>query len=261
VQISYGSSTGQTGPTGATGASGPTGPEGATGATGPTGPEGKQGPTGPEGKEGTQGASGPTGPAGATGATGPTGPEGKQGPTGPEGKEGTQGPTGPEGKEGKQGEPGATGPEGKEGKTGATGAAGPNTLGGAVARFASKDNVDNGECLGVRDNFGHNHCPPRSTTREFEKWAEGPVPAAGGSVSNLWAEASTPVPAGKSTTVDVIDTTAPSGTPSVVLKCEVTTGNTTCENTTAAPIAQGHYMLVRINTTAPPATWRVTFRY
>jgi hypothetical protein len=130
-----------------------------------------------------------------------------------------------------------------------------------VARFASGNNVDNGECLGVRANFGHNRCPTRSTTREFEKWAEGPMPAAGGSISNLWAEVSTPVPAGKSTTVNVIDMTPPSGTQSVVLKCEVTTGNTTCESTKAEPIPKGHYVLVRINTTARPATWRVTFRY
>jgi hypothetical protein len=112
----------------------------------------------------------------------------------------------------------------------------------------------------MRGNFAHHHCPTSTRAGEFERWAEGPVPAAGGSISSLWAETSTPVPAGKSATVNVIDMTPPSGQ-SIVLKCEVTSGSTTCDSTQAEPIEKGHYLLVRINTTAPPATWRVSFRY
>jgi hypothetical protein len=185
----------------------------------------------------------PSGPTGATGPTGPTGETGVTGATGP------TGPTGP------------TGAEGKEGKTGPTGAAGSSTLGGAVARFASENKAKNESCLGVIGSFRAGKCQTSTAAHDFLDVAEGPVPAAGGSISNLWAEAGSTMPVGDSATVNVIDMTPTSGPQKVALSCEVTAGQTTCENTEAAPILKGHYMLVRINTTAPRTNWRVTFRY
>lgn len=86
------------------------------------------------------------------------------------------------------------------------------------------------------------------------------MPAAGGSISNLWAEAGTTVPSKKSSTVSVIDET-PGGVQTVVLTCEVLAAARACSNTNTAPIAAGHYLMVRIDTTAPPTSWRVSFRY
>jgi hypothetical protein len=130
-----------------------------------------------------------------------------------------------------------------------------------VARFASKNNVNNGSCLGVADFSGHRRCPTSTVSGDFLHWAEGPVPAAGGSISNLWAELGNAMPPGKSATVSVLDITPPAGPQTVVLTCEVTSGHATCENTGAETILKGHYMLVRVNTTGPPTSWRVSFRY
>jgi hypothetical protein len=209
-----------------------------TGVTGPTGATGPQGPTGKEGAQGVAGATGPTGPTGATGPMGPTGP---QGPTGKEGAKGVAGETGP------------TGP------TGATGATGPNTLGGNEATFGSSGGVRTGQCLGnVADIGAHSKCP-KTAGRDF-KFTEGPVSAAGGSISNLWAEGGTTVPPKESSTVNVIDET-PAGVQTVVMSCVVPAGARTCSNTSPAPIEAGHYAMVRVDTKARPTSWRVSFRY
>jgi hypothetical protein len=100
---------------------------------------------------------------------------------------------------------------------------------------------------------------PKTTGRDFV-FTEGPVSAANGSISNLWAEAGTVVPSAKSSTVNVIDET-PSGVQAVVLSCTVAAGAKTCSNTGSVGIAAGDYLMVRVNTTAPPTTWRVSFRY
>ena len=91
-------------------------------------------------------------------------------------------------------------------------------------------------------------------------YTEGPVPAAGGSISNLQAETSTAVAAGKVVTVNVMDETS-AGVQTVVMTCTVAVGATTCSNTGTAAVAAGHYLMVRIDTTDSARAWRVTFRY
>jgi len=100
---------------------------------------------------------------------------------------------------------------------------------------------------------------PKTAGRDFQ-FTEGPVSAAGGSISNLWAEAGTTVPSKKSSTVSVIDET-PAGVQTVVMTCTVPAGTRTCSNTHTVPIEAAHYLMVRIDTTAPPTSWRVSFRY
>jgi hypothetical protein len=199
---------------------------------------------------------GGTGPTGATGPTGPEGPTGKDGAKGVAGATGATGPTGPRGA---RGVTGAVGPTGPTGPAGATGATGPNTLGGHEAIFGSSDNVYTGQCLGNVANIHDRGKCPKTAGRDFE-FTEGPVSAAGGSISNLWAEAGTTVPSKKSSTVNVIDET-PTGVQTVVLTCFVPAGARTCSNTSVVPIEAGHYLMVRIDTTAPPTSWRVSFRY
>ncbi len=182
-----------------------------------------------------------------TGATGPTGPTGPTGAIGGVGATGATGPTG------------GVGPTGGIGPTGATGATGSNTIGGAVAKFASEDSVRSGMCLGTSGYFWPAGCPtnPAGSSMWF---TEGPVPAAGASVSNLQAEAGAPVPLKKTSTVNVIDM-APGMGQKVILSCTVPVGATTCSNTGTVTVAAGHYLLVQIVTTAPQTTWRAGFRY
>jgi hypothetical protein len=71
-----------------------------------------------------------------------------------------------------------------------------------------------------------------------------------------WDEAS----AGKSATVNVIDETL-AGVQTVAMTCTVSAGAKTCSNTGTGTIAAGHYLMVRIDTTASGTTWRVSFRY
>jgi hypothetical protein len=131
-----------------------------------------------------------------------------------------------------------------------TGPTGPNTLGGHEAIFGSSDNVYGGQCLGNVANMHDGGKCPKTAGRDF-KFTEGPLSAAGGSISNLWAEAGTTVPSKESSTVNVIDET-PAGVRTVVMTCTVPAGARTCSNTSAVPIEAGHYLMVRIDTTAPP---------
>jgi hypothetical protein len=86
------------------------------------------------------------------------------------------------------------------------------------------------------------------------------VPAAGGSVSNLWAEAGSAVASKDSSTVSVIKETT-TGVQKVVMTCTVPAGASTCSNPATAAVAAGEYLLVQISTTAYPTSWRVSFRY
>ena len=208
------------------------GAAGEAGATGPTGGEGAAGDEGPAGQEGATGLTGATGPAGARGISGATGVSGATGPAGE---------------------------DGARGATGATGAPGSSATGGHEAIFGSSNEVHNGRCLGNVTNIGDSGRCRKTAGHDF-KFTEGPVSAAGGSVSNLWAEAGTAVAAKKSSTVEVIDET-PAGVQTVVMTCTVPAGATTCSNTGTVAIAAGHYLMVRIETTASPASWRVSFRY
>jgi hypothetical protein len=131
-----------------------------------------------------------------------------------------------------------------------------------VAVFASEHSTSSGACLSNSANFAHSPAPPCPTTAEGDFiYTEGPVPAAGGSISNLEAQAGSAPAAGKRSIVNVIDET-PTGHQTVVMKCEIYKAKeTTCSNTGAIPIDKGHYLMVQIDTTASPTTWRVTFRY
>lgn len=60
--------------------------------------------------------------------------------------------------------------------------------------------------------------------------------------------------------MNVIDET-PTGAQKVVLTCEVPAGAMTCSNPGPMGIAAFHYLMVQIITTAPPTSWRVSFRY
>jgi len=120
--------------------------------------------------------------------------------------------------------------------------------------------VDSTHCLGNVENLGDAGRCPKTAGRDFE-FTEGPVPGAGGSISNLWAEAGSLVTAKKSSTVNVIDETA-SGAQTVAMSCTIPAGSNTCSNTgPAVPIAAGHYLMVQIVSTAWPTSWRVSFRY
>jgi hypothetical protein len=84
------------------------------------------------------------------------------------------------------------------------------------------------------------------------------VPASGGAVSNLFARVDTAPGTGQSYTVDVLD----NGT--AIYSCTITTGNTTCTNTTAGvAVTAGHYLQVRItnNGGAPNKAFTVSFRW
>jgi hypothetical protein len=168
---------------------------------------------------------------------------------------GTNGATGPIGATGPTG---PTGPEGKEGAKGTTGPTGSNTLGGAVALFGSANKVASGQCIGASARFGQGSCP--SSAGDDFMFTEGPVPAAGGSISNLQAETGVAVSSGKNATVNVIDET-PTGAQTVVMTCVVSEGKRTCANTGATSIAAGDYLMVRIDSTSSAAAWRVSFRY
>jgi hypothetical protein len=102
---------------------------------------------------------------------------------------------------------------------------------------------------------------------DFERWGEGPVPAAGGSISNLWAEADPVTGKFGEATVEVLDMKPPTGALTPVMTCKLTTSTTitTCSNTgSPVPISPGHFILVRVTfspTSAMQTSWRVTFRY
>ena len=225
----------------------------AMGATGPTGPAGPTGATGPSG-----GPTGPTGPQGVAGATGPKGATGETGAAGTAGKEGAKGAPGVTGATGSAGVAGATGPAGPTGAAGAPGPTGPAGA-GAVVRFASVKTVSSGMCLAVTVKLKAGTCPT-SPAKNGIYLMEGPVPADGGTISSLEAEADAAPATGKSATVNVLDLT-PGGSHTVAMSCTIGSGATACSNTGTAAIVADHYLLVEISTTATATKWQVTFRY
>ena len=94
------------------------------------------------------------------------------------------------------------------------------------------------------------------TTNDFP---EGPVPAGGGTVSDLEATVNTAPAAGKKTVVDVFDNTEAA----LLARCTITEGNTSCQSTAATPVAAGDYIVVLSDgsSNAAAAEMRVTFRY
>src|SRR5262249_35910286 len=178
---------------------------------------------------------------GATGATGPQGQQGQQGAAGP------QGPAGANGAAGATGAQGATGPPGSGGS------------GGYVATFVGSP--PNGvDCLALIG-YGSDGCeaPTPANTYNNSKRLEGPVPAGGGTVTNLEVATDTAPGAGKTFVINVQDNT----TGATLLSCSITVSRKTCTNTGSAPIPAGHYLQVQVTglpTRGAPSS-RVTFRY
>jgi hypothetical protein len=166
---------------------------------------------------------------------------------------------------------GATGPTGI-GLTGPTGPTGASGTGGNVATFFSTADVHNGECIG-NSTFAtnkHGACPAVVAANTYSadvQFLEGPVPAGGGTVSNLEATTDTAMTGSQSWTIDVIDNTAPTAV--VLLSCTINAttslSTTTCQNTGSAAVAAGHYLEVKATKGGSPLPadkpFRVTFRY
>ena len=253
--------TGETGPQGATGETGVTGQTGATGVTGATGAQGVGGVTGAVGPTGEPGVTGAAGSGGTTGEPGATGPVGETGPVGATGATGATGVQGAAGATGATGLTGATGPVGANGSTGPTGATGSDTIGGAVGLFGSPLAVPPGACIGVAVGAPHPPSPcPRDPTEDFA-YAQGPMPAAGGALSNLEAQAGEAARRGTSWTVAVLDET-PQGVKTIALSCMVSEGASSCSNPGSASVHPGDYLMVEIEPGGGHlTTWRVSFRY
>jgi hypothetical protein len=210
---------------------------------------------------GATGATGPTGAAGATGETGVTGATGPTGPTGGDGVTGATGAQGVTGAPGSAGPTGQTGPTGPSGEAGATGATGPNTTGGAVAYFGSEYPAHAGACLGIADDPRTFPAPCAVDAAQDFFHAVGPIPAAGGSVSNLEAKAGAAARTGEAPTVEVVAVT-PAGARTKLLTCALHEGNSSCSNTGSAAVSSGDYLMVALQSTSwPGTTWRVSFRY
>jgi hypothetical protein len=105
-------------------------------------------------------------------------------------------------------------PDRRKRRIGPTGPTGSSAVGGHVAEFGSMPGVGNGHCIGNEANFNQQNNCPTAPTKDFQ-FTEGPVPATGGLLSALQAEAAAAVPTGKSATVNVLDETA-SGAQTVV---------------------------------------------
>jgi hypothetical protein len=179
----------------------------------------------------------------------------------PDGANGTDGTNGTNGTNGANGATGTNGANGSNGSNGVTGATGSNTIGGAAALFGNEHGTTSGDCISNSANFAHSPAPGCPTTAQGDYvYTEGPVPAAGGSISNLQAQAGSAAAPKKSSLVNVIDET-PAGVQKVAMTCKINAGETTCSNMSMVGIAAGHYLMVRIDTTASATTWRVTFRY
>jgi hypothetical protein len=131
----------------------------------------------------------------------------------------------------------------------------------------STANVGTGQCVG-NITFGtsnHATCPTAEAANTFSaevSFLEGPVPAGGGTLTNLEATSTGTPTAGQSYAVDVLDNT----TGNVLLSCTVTSSSSPagyCSNTGTATVNAGVYLEVRITSAggAPNKAWRVTFRY
>jgi hypothetical protein len=87
---------------------------------------------------------------------------------------------------------------------------------------------------------------------------EGPVPAGGGTVTNVEATVNT-ASCSASHTVQIRNNT----TGSVIVSRSITVGNTFCHNTSSAAVSPGQYLEVRIDLVSGPSNrqFRVMFRY
>ena len=137
-----------------------------------------------------------------------------------------------------------------------------------MAIFFSKEKVRNAECVGnVEYGFmNHGPCPPATPASTFSnetRYLEGPVPAGGGSVSNLEATSDTGPTGAGTYLIEIVDNT----TGGTLLSCSITAASPTqsCENNGTTPVAAGHYLQVRMTKTGSPSpkdtALRITFRY
>jgi hypothetical protein len=235
--------------------------EGKEGKEGAAGKEGKEGAPGKDGAEGKEGKEGAPGKDGAEGKEGKEGPPGKDGAEGKEGKEGAPGKDGAEGKEGatgKEGKEGAPGKEGKEGKTGATGPAGS----AAIATFRSTKPVASGHCLDATENAaqGNGVCPGPTTGYSISPLLDGPTPANGATVTDLYADSNATVTGSETAFVAVVDNT----TGTTLLSCTVNSASKGhCSNASGSgSVAGGDNIEVKVTVNGSSASqWRVRFRY
>jgi hypothetical protein len=157
-----------------------------------------------------------------------------------------------------------TGATGTEGATGATGATGPTGNGtGAFAIFESFQAVPSGDCLSFAKGpgRGYGHCPGSAPTWSSSYLLAGPIPANGGTVSNLQVESNAWLTAQDRVLVAVIDN-ATGATP---LSCTVDkTSKGSCSNTSVGgTAAAGHNIEVKVTAIGSSGNykqWRVSFR-
>jgi hypothetical protein len=133
-----------------------------------------------------------------------------------------------------------------------------------VTTWAVFSNVS-GVCLNnlsIGAAAGSAACPaaiPANTLSANITLVEGPVPAGGGTVTNL--EATNSSTASGDWLAEVIDNT----TGTTLLSCTIlnTSGTSPfCQNTGTASVAAGHYLQVKVTTNSGGnKNWRVTFRY
>jgi hypothetical protein len=135
-----------------------------------------------------------------------------------------------------------------------------------VAIFLATSNVADGDCLGnwAISNNSSPQCPatpaPAANTYTTSDIVDGPVPAGGGTVSNLEATVNTAPGVGNTHTVTVQN--ASTGTD--LLSCQIIGTAVFCQNAGSAAVGAGAYVRVRVNHSAGAPTnsnFRVTFRY
>jgi hypothetical protein len=125
--------------------------------------------------------------------------------------------------------------------------------------------VANLDCLAnaLHETGASQACPAAVAANTFTTEAtflEGPVPAGGGTVTNLVATVDV-APGGAAThTVAVMNNT----TGAVLLSCVMTGTQTSCQNTGSAAVSAGQYLQVRVSNAGGAAnnhSFRATFRY
>ena len=148
----------------------------------------------------------------------------------------------------------------KEGQLGCNPAAPAGSS--AIATFVSRTAVPTGNCLKSIEMgpAGHAGCPASPIKGySVSTLLDGPTPANGATVSDLYADTNATLTGTETTKVEVIDNTT--GTP--LLECTVnSTTKTHCEN--AGPggnAAAGDNIEVKVTATGTTGAWRVRFRY
>lgn len=120
--------------------------------------------------------------------------------------------------------------------------------------------VRNNQCLALLFS-GADSCESAKPANSYSnsKRLEGPVPAGGGTVTNLEVTSSIAPGSGKAYTVTVMSNTSGAD----LLSCTISGSSTFCQNTGTASIPAGHYLQVKMTKTGNPSdpSMRVSFRY